>query len=162
MIFYIFSFSLFLFFMILVLIFMGSLDRWLGYWSFQSFSLRCRLSLLCFGLVESSSLTGKFIIYFSFYCLGFGSEFVIWVLLELFILDIGVRISDLLDFILRYLFFLENMDSGRPARTYIQQLCEDIALKTCQRRWTIGRSGERGSGISLLAALHDDDDDDEF
>ena len=25
---------------------------------------------------------------------------------------------------------------------------QDVALKTCQRRWTIGRSGERGSGIS--------------
>ena len=31
----------------------------------------------------------------------------------------------------------------------------DVALKTCQRRWTIGRSGERGSGISVLAARHD-------
>ena len=36
--------------------------------------------------------------------------------------------------------------AGRPARTYIQQ------------RWTIGRSGERGSGISVLAERHDDDD----
>ena len=36
----------------------------------------------------------------------------------------------------------------------------DVALKTCQRRWMIGRSGERGSGISVLAARHDDDDDD--
>ena len=36
----------------------------------------------------------------------------------------------------------------------------DVALKTCQRRWTIGRSGKRGSGISVLAAWHDDDDDD--
>ena len=35
----------------------------------------------------------------------------------------------------------------------------DIALKTCQRRWTKGRSGERGSWISVLAARHDDDDD---
>ena len=34
----------------------------------------------------------------------------------------------------------------------------DVALKTCQRRWTIGRSGERGSGISVPAARHDDDD----
>ena len=25
----------------------------------------------------------------------------------------------------------------------------DVALKTCQRRWTIGRSGEWGSGISV-------------
>ena len=35
----------------------------------------------------------------------------------------------------------------------------DVALKTGQRRWTIGRSGERGSGISELTAQHDDDDD---
>ena len=35
----------------------------------------------------------------------------------------------------------------------------DVAQKTCQRRWTIGKSGERGSGISVLAARHDDDDD---
>ena len=34
----------------------------------------------------------------------------------------------------------------------------DVALKTCQRRWTIGRIGERGLGISVLAARHDDDD----
>ena len=36
----------------------------------------------------------------------------------------------------------------------------DVALRTCQRRWTIGKSGERGSGISVPAARHDDDDDD--
>ena len=33
----------------------------------------------------------------------------------------------------------------------------DVALKTCQRQWTIGRSGERRSRISMLAARHDDD-----
>ena len=38
----------------------------------------------------------------------------------------------------------------------------DVALKTCQRRWTIGRSGDRGSGISMLVARHDDDDDVHF
>ena len=35
---------------------------------------------------------------------------------------------------------------------------QDVTLKTYQRRWMIGRSGERGSGISVLAARHDDDD----
>ena len=35
----------------------------------------------------------------------------------------------------------------------------DVVLKTCLGRWTIGRSGERGSGISMLPARHDDDDD---
>ena len=35
----------------------------------------------------------------------------------------------------------------------------DVALKTCQKRWMIGISGERGSGISVLLARHDDDDD---
>ena len=35
----------------------------------------------------------------------------------------------------------------------------DVVQKTCRRRWTIGKSGERGSGISVRAARHDDDDD---
>ena len=36
----------------------------------------------------------------------------------------------------------------------------DVVLKTCLGRWTIGRSGEKGSGTSVLPARHDDDDDD--
>ena len=35
----------------------------------------------------------------------------------------------------------------------------DVVQKTYHRRWTIGKSGERGSGISVLPARHDDDDD---
>ena len=35
---------------------------------------------------------------------------------------------------------------------------QDVVLKTCLGRWTIGRSGERGSGISVLPVQHDDDD----
>ena len=37
----------------------------------------------------------------------------------------------------------------------------DAVLKTYLGRWTIGRSGERGSGISVLPARYDDDDDDD-
>ena len=37
---------------------------------------------------------------------------------------------------------------------------QDVVLKTRLRRWTIGKSGVRGSGISVLPARHDDDDDD--
>ena len=50
--------------------------------------------------------------------------------------------------------------AGRPARTYIQQLCEDTGCspEPYQKRWTIGRSGERGWGISVLTARQDDDD----
>ena len=33
----------------------------------------------------------------------------------------------------------------------------DVVLKTCLGRWTIGRSRERGSGISVLPARYDDD-----
>ena len=33
----------------------------------------------------------------------------------------------------------------------------NVALKTCQRRWTIGRSGKRGSGIFLLVARSRDE-----
>ena len=36
----------------------------------------------------------------------------------------------------------------------------DVVQKTCLRRWTMEKSGERGSGISVLPARHDDDDDD--
>ena len=46
-------------------------------------------------------------------------------------------------------------------RTYsIYVRMRDVAMKTCQEPWMIGRSGERGSGISVLVARHDDDDDD--
>ena len=36
---------------------------------------------------------------------------------------------------------------------------QDVVQKTCLRRLTTGKSGERGSGISVLPARHDDDDD---
>ena len=36
----------------------------------------------------------------------------------------------------------------------------DVVQKTCLRRWTIGKSGEIGSRISVLPGRHDDDDDD--
>ena len=49
--------------------------------------------------------------------------------------------------------------AGRPARTYIEQICQDTG---CQRRWTIGSSGERGSGISMPTARHDDIDLDSY
>ena len=38
-------------------------------------------------------------------------------------------------------------------------MMRDVTLTTCRRRWMIGRRGERGSEISVLAARHDDDDD---
>ena len=48
---------------------------------------------------------------------------------------------------------------GQLEHTYSSSVrIRDVAMKTCQRRWTIGRSGERGSEISVLAARHDDDD----
>ena len=53
--------------------------------------------------------------------------------------------------------------AGRPSRTYIQQLCEDTGFspEDLTGRGTIGKSGERGSGISVLPARYDDDDDDD-
>ena len=54
----------------------------------------------------------------------------------------------------------EQNQYRRLERTYSSSVrIRDVALKTCQKRWTIGRSGERGSWISMLAARHDDDDD---
>ena len=50
--------------------------------------------------------------------------------------------------------------AGRSARTYILQLCADTGctLKTCRKRSTIEKGGEKGSGISMLMIRHDDDD----
>ena len=72
----------------------------------------------------------------------------------------GKLISD----VLQWTHLYSRAKAGRPARTYIQQLCEDtgcssvrirdVALRTSQKRWTIGRCGERESWISVLAA-HD-------
>ena len=54
----------------------------------------------------------------------------------------------------------ERAKVGRPARTYQQQLCADTrcSLEPCRERWIIGTNDERGSGKSVLAARHDDDD----
>ena len=35
----------------------------------------------------------------------------------------------------------------------------DVALRAYQKQWTIGRSGEKESRISVLVARHDDDND---
>ena len=48
----------------------------------------------------------------------------------------------------------------RPATYSSYMRIRDITQKTYQRRWMIGESGDRGSGISVLAARHEDDDDD--
>ena len=52
--------------------------------------------------------------------------------------------------------------AGRPARTYIQQLCKDTGccpedLPRAMNDMFLRRNGERGSGISVLPAQHDDD-----
>ena len=46
--------------------------------------------------------------------------------------------------------------AGRLARPYIQQLCEDTGCSP--EDLPEAMNGERGSGISVLAARHDDDD----
>ena len=53
--------------------------------------------------------------------------------------------------------------AGRPARTYIQQVCEDTGCspEDLPEAMNDRESGERGSGISVLAAWHDDDDEED-
>ena len=48
--------------------------------------------------------------------------------------------------------------AGRPARTYIQKLCEDTGCSPEDLPEAMN-DRKRGSGISVLAARHDDDDD---
>ena len=65
--------------------------------------------------------------------------------------------NELISDVLRWTPSHGRAKAGRPARTCIQQLCADIALMTCRKQWTIGRGGERRSGISVLIAWYDDD-----
>ena len=44
--------------------------------------------------------------------------------------------------------------AGRPSRPFIQQI---YVLKARRMQWTIENGGEKGSGISVLMARHDDD-----
>ena len=51
--------------------------------------------------------------------------------------------------------------AGWPARTYIQQLRADTGCnpETGRKPWMIEKCGEKGSGISVLMAWHEDDDE---
>ena len=53
--------------------------------------------------------------------------------------------------------------AGRPVEpTYNSSVpIPDVALKTYRKRWTIEKGDGRGSGISVLMAQHDDDNDDD-
>ena len=63
------------------------------------------------------------------------------------------------DLISDVLLLTEQKQDNQLKHTYSSYVrIWDVALETCQRQWMIGISGERGSGISLLAARHDDDD----
>ena len=54
----------------------------------------------------------------------------------------------------------EQMPDDQLEFTYSSSVpVRDVALKTYRKQWTIG-GGERGSGIFVLIARHDDDDDD--
>ena len=54
----------------------------------------------------------------------------------------------------------KQKQDDRPELTYSSYVrTQDVTQKTCRRRWTIGRSGERWSRISVLAVWHDDDDE---
>ena len=68
-------------------------------------------------------------------------------------------ISDVLLWTTRY----GRAKAGRPARTYIQQLCEDTGCspEDLPEAMNDREKWQRGSGISVLAARHDDDDEDD-
>ena len=53
----------------------------------------------------------------------------------------------------------KQKQDDQPELTYSSYVrTQDVTQKTCRRRWTIGKSGERWSRISVLAARLDDDD----
>ena len=53
----------------------------------------------------------------------------------------------------------EQRQDGQLELTYGSSVpIRDVSLKTCRKQWTIEKGGERGSGISVLAARCDDDE----
>ena len=60
----------------------------------------------------------------------------------------------------RPLHMAMQKQGGQLEPTYSNSVrIRGVALGTYRKRWTIGRGGERGSGISVLAARQDDDDE---
>ena len=57
------------------------------------------------------------------------------------------------------LMFMQGLDDQLEPIDNSSVLIRDVARKTCRKRWTRVPSGKRGSGKSVLAARHDDDDD---
>ena len=54
----------------------------------------------------------------------------------------------------------EQKQGDKLEHTYSNSLSLlGVALRTCRKRWKIGRGGARGSGIYALMARRDDDDD---
>ena len=48
----------------------------------------------------------------------------------------------------------------RPEHTYSSSVpIREVTQRICRKQWTIGMGGKRWSGISVLIAQHDDDDD---
>ena len=61
------------------------------------------------------------------------------------------------------LHMAEQKQDDQLEHTYSNSVrIRDVALRTFQKWWTIRKSGERGSGVSVLAAQHDDDDDSRY
>ena len=54
----------------------------------------------------------------------------------------------------------EQRQHDQPEPKYNNSVSiRDVALMIYRKQWTIGRGGERGSGISVLIVQYDDDDD---
>ena len=54
----------------------------------------------------------------------------------------------------------EQRQDNQLERTYSSSVqIRDVALKTCRKKWTIEKGGEKGSGISVLMARQDEDDE---
>ena len=78
-----------------------------------------------------------------------------------------MKISRFLKYIFMYtggpLHMAEQRQDDQFEPTYSSSVpIRNVALKTCRKQWTIGRCGERVSGISVLMAKDDDDDDDDI
>ena len=71
-----------------------------------------------------------------------------------------VRTNSLVIYSCGPLYMDEQRQDDQLKPTYSSSvLIQDVALGTCWKLWTIGRGGEKRSGISMLMAQHDDDEE---
>ena len=121
------------------------------------------ISLVLIGIIPNSGFTGLNNIYILYMCVCVCVCVCVWFLcLMAYQLFLGMqgRTQVIYSYGPPHMAVQKHDDQHEHTFSNYVRI-QDAVQKTCLRRWTIGKSGERGSGISVLPARYDEDDNDE-